>query len=258
MFTQFDIIVSFITLLFATMGLFKGAIKSILGLGKWYGAGVFTLLLYPKVSEVVGQYMQPGMVANGIAVFLTYVTTLIILSILIGIFVAALGGTVGGAGDKLMGAVVGVTIGLIIASTAHYFIRSFGGGADPSWLKKGTTYEVTSKGADRLQDYFKDVVNKMGTDMGILKSVDPTGALANKIKEFERKTNLAVDYDKLKQAVQMMKEQGMSPEQIKDMIDIQDYMSLPQQVDGGTLEGVVDQAKKMQDNLPTPADNDNQ
>ena len=188
--------------------------------------------------------------------------SMVILSILIGIFVAALGGPVGGAGDKLMGAVVGVTIGLIISSTAHYFIRSFAGNADPSWLKAGSTYKITSKGADKLQGYFKDVVNKMGTDMGIAKSIDPTGAIANKIKEFERSTGSQVDYNKLKEAVRLMKQEGMSPNQIKDMINIQDYMEIPQQV-GGEMVGAstnqandivnetVKQIKKMQGSMPS-------
>lgn len=245
MFTQFDIIVSFITLLFLTMGFFKGAIRSILGLGKWYGAGVLTLLLYPQARELVSQYIQPGMIVNGVAVILTYIVALIALSIIIGIFVAALGGTVGGAGDKVLGAAVGITIGVIIASTAHYFVRSFGGGVDPSWLKSGATYEITSNGADKLQGYFKDVVNKMGVDMGMAASIDPTGGIVDKIKDFQSSTGSTVDLDKLKEAVRLMKEEGMAPDQIKDMINIQDYMSVSDTGNGSVnsdqaIKGITD------------------
>ncbi len=227
MLTQFDAIVAIGVLIFMTLGFFKGAIKSILGLGKWYGAGVLTLLFYPQASELVAQYMQPGMIANGIAVFFTYIIALIGLSVVIGILVAALGGTVGGPGDKLLGAIIGATIGIIIASTGHYFIRSFGGGSDPQWLKDGKTYDITAQGADKLQGYFKDVVQNMGTDMGFVRELDPSGGFEKKIQQVQQATGSQVDYDSLKEAIRMMKESGLAPEQIKDMINIRDYMQSP-------------------------------
>jgi uncharacterized membrane protein required for colicin V production len=202
-------------------------------------------------------------------VIVTYIITLIVLSIVIGIFVAALGGTVGGAGDKFLGALVGISVGAIIASTAHYFIRSFSGGTDPAWLQKGETYQITSRGADKLQDYFKDVVNKMGVDMGFLKTVDPSGALQDKIKTLETQTGAHIDYDKLKEAIKMMKDQGISPDQIKDMINIQDYMSMPvQEINTGAgsagqqskkiVNDTINKLKGLQNNMPQPVDNDDQ
>lgn len=264
MFTQFDALVSVVAFIFMTLGLFKGAIKSILGLAKWYGAGVLTLLFYPKASELVASYMQPGMVANGIAVFITYIAALILLSIIIGIFVAALGSTVGGPGDRLMGAIVGITIGVIVASTAHYFVRSFAGGTDPDWMKEGKTYEVTSVGADKLQEYFKDVVKNMGVDMGVVKDLDPSGQLADKIKAFQESTGGEIDMAKLKEAIRMMKENGFEPNQIKDMINIQDYMAVPQQSGNAVtgqatkeakqiIDGAVNSAKQYQNKLVPPA-----
>jgi uncharacterized membrane protein required for colicin V production len=229
MFTQFDTMVAVGAFIFMTLGFFKGAIRSILGLGKWYGAGVLTLLFYPKASEMVASYMQPGMIANGVAVFATYIVALIILSIIIGILVAALGATVGGPGDRFLGALVGLTIGVIIASTAHYFIRSFAGGEDPQWLKDGKTYSVTAQGADTLQGYFKDVVKNMGTDMGFVKDLDPSGQLMNQIEQIQNSGTSQIDFEKLKEAIRIMKEEGSTPEQIKDMINIQDYMITPQE-----------------------------
>ncbi len=258
MFTQFDIIVSFIILLFMTFGLFKGAIRSILGLGKWYGSGVLTILFYPQVRDVVAQYIQPGMIVNGVAVFVTYIVALIALSIVIGIFVAALGGTVGGPGDRLLGAAVGVTIGAIIASTGHYFIRSFNGGTDPDLLKKGSTYELTSKGADKLQEYFKDIVSKMGSDMGMMKSMDPSGGLADKIKQFQTSTGSQIDFDKLKEAVRLMKEEGMEPSQIKDMINIQDYMALPNGEASAIVNDTMNKIKNVQGDIEAPVAYDDQ
>ncbi len=251
MFTQFDAVVSVVAFIFMTLGFFKGAIKSILGLAKWYGAGVLTLLFYPKASEIVASYIQPGMLVNGIAIFVTYIAALIVLSIVIGIFVAALGSSVGGPSDRLMGAIVGTTIGLIIASTAHYFVRSFGGNTDPQWLKDGMTYSVTSVGADKLQGYFKDVIHNMGSDVGIIKEMDPTGSIADKIKQFQDSTGSQIDMEKLKEAIRIMKEDGLTPEQIKDLINIQDYMAIPQKIGeeltggaNGQANGIVNDAVK--------------
>lgn len=263
MFTQFDALVSVIAFIFMTFGIFKGAIKSILGLAKWYGAGVLTLLFYPKASELVAAYLQPGMIANGIAVFSTYIAALVILSIIIGIFVAALGSTVGGPSDRLLGAMVGISIGFIIGSTAHYFVRSFAGGTDPQWLQDGKTYKFTSVGADKLQGYFKDVVKNMGSDMGVVKDMDPTGGIADKIKKFQDSTGSQVDMEKLKEAIRIMKEEGLSPEQIKDLINIQDYLVMPQGAATGQANKIVNDtinaAKQYQNKIiPAPVAIDDQ
>lgn len=227
--SQFDIIVYVSALIFLTLGFFKGAIKSILGLAKWYGAGIFTVMFYPHIRELVEAQVGAGMAANGVSIIGTYIVALVALSILIGIFLTALGSTVGGGSDRIMGAMVGMTIAAIIVSTGHYFLRSFNGGNDPDWLRGGKTYALTSQGADILQGYFKDVVKGMGVDLGLAKNIDPTGDIANKIKEFQNETGSDIDYAKLKDAVRMMKEDGMSPDQIKDMINVQDYMAVSQE-----------------------------
>jgi membrane protein required for colicin V production len=230
MLTQFDIVFCVAIFIFATLGLAKGAIKSILGLLKWYGAGVLTMMAYPYVNVLVAQYIKPGMIVNGVAIFFSYVAILILLSILISIFVAALGSTVGGGGDRILGAVVGASIAFILLSTIHYFIRSFSGSNDPDWLKSGKTYNITSQGADTLQKYFKDNAEKVGIDLGFISNFDISGSIANKVNSYQINAGGAgsqIDLVKLKEAIRMMKENGMSPEQIKGSINIQDYMQSP-------------------------------
>ncbi len=244
MLTQFDIIVCVITLLYVTWGFFKGAIKSILGLGKWYGAGVLTLILYPKIKTLLAAQLPDGMVLNAVAMIATYVAVLVLLSIIVSILVSALGGTVGGPSDRILGAAVGLTIGIIIASTAHYFIRSFKGGKDPDWLQKGETYQITSQGADKLQGYFKNVVQNMGVDLGFVKNLDPTGSLASQIQGLQANGSV-IDMDKLKDAVRMMKDEGMSPNQIKDMINVQDYMTA-----GSAQQVITNTTKQLQNAMP--------
>jgi membrane protein required for colicin V production len=265
--SQFDIIVYVSALIFLTLGFFKGAIRSILGLAKWYGAGVVTVLFYPQIRELVDAQIGAGMVANGVAIIGTYIVALVALSILISIFLTALGSTVGGGSDRIMGAMVGITIAAIIVSTGHYFLRSFNGGADPDWLRGGKTYSLTNQGANILQSYFKDVVKGMGVDLGLAKNMDPTGDIANKIKEFQNETGSDIDYAKLKDAIRMMKEDGMAPDQIKDLINIQDYMAVSQEAgqtmvdaSSGDAEAIVNQAteelKKLKNAMPNSMNNE--
>lgn len=263
--SQFDIIVYVSALIFLTLGFFKGAIRSILGLAKWYGAGVVTVMFYPQIRELVEAQVGSGMVANGVAIIGTYIVALVALSILISIFLTALGSTVGGGSDRIMGAMVGISIAAIIVSTGHYFLRSFNGGTDPDWLKGGKTYSLTNQGANILQTYFKDVVKGMGVDLGLAKNMDPTGDIANKIKEFQSETGSEIDYTKLKDAIRMMKEDGMSPDQIKDMINIQDYMAVSQETGQALTDAnsedaqeIVNQAtqelKKLKNAMPNGLD----
>ena len=166
MFTQYDVIISVIVLILITMSFFKGGIRSILGMVKWYGAAILTLIFYPYTKLMVEEFMQPSEIINGIAVFLVYVVAVVVLSIINRILIAAMGDSVGGFLDKLIGALVGFTIGYIIAATIHFSLAIAFKDNKPDWFKNGKLYVFTEHGSNIIAGYLKDAAEEMGQDFG--------------------------------------------------------------------------------------------
>jgi membrane protein required for colicin V production len=215
MFTQFDIVVSIITLFFVVLGFFNGAVKTVFSIGKWVGAWYLTTRYYPEAREFVESFMQPGMVANAVAVGGLGIISLVGIAIAGSMISAAVAGTIGGSLDKVLGIALGVLEGFLIASIMHYCTILFKNGETPDWLAEGQTYRYTARGADMFDKLLKGKLDniKIAYDEGIANFTDK---IQNKDK---------YDMDALSSEIAKMSKSGASEKEITSKLNNEDFMN---------------------------------
>lgn len=168
MYTQFDVVSLVTILVFMTICMFKGGIKSIIGVLKWYGAFFIALMFYPYTKEIVAGIMQPSPVINAIAVVIVYILAVIFLSLIGAVIVAAFGFGVESIPDRIFGSVVGFVMGYAIISMVHYGLETALTEEErPEWFKNAQTYEFTAFGARHLGGYLQGSMNSMKGDFGV-------------------------------------------------------------------------------------------
>jgi uncharacterized membrane protein required for colicin V production len=221
MYTQFDVVALVTLLVFITISMIKGGIKSVLGIGKWYGAFFLALAFYPYTKSIVESVMQPSPIINGVAVFLVYIIALVILSLIIAVIIAALGNTIGGVFDRLLGVIVGLGLGYIIVSTIHFAVSVVHNNDDPSWLADGKTYQFTKYGSEMLASYFNDELSSMTGDLGIDMpdvSAPSSGNIPNVVRDNLNTGDSNINIEALMERARELKNLGYSPEEVKSII----------------------------------------
>jgi uncharacterized membrane protein required for colicin V production len=233
MFTQYDVIISVIILILVTVSFFSGGIRSILGMIKWYGAAFLTVAFYPYTKQIVEQVLQPSDVINGVAVVVVYIVAVILLAIINRILIAAMGDTVGGFFDKFIGAIVGFTIGYIIAATMHFALEISLKQDQPAWFKNGKLYEFTKFGSDILRSYLKDVVDEIEDDIGVETNIDQDvpereDIIQDGLIDLKESVSDAINSDAVKEfslppseirrRARELKEEGYNADEIKEII----------------------------------------
>lgn len=250
MYTQYDVIVLVTILIFMTISLVKGGVKSVVGILKWYGAFFVALMFYPYVKEMVGDIVADSVVANATAVVGVYILAVLFLAVIGGIIINSFGLFVGGVVDRLLGAVVGFLIGYIIVSSVHFLMESVFAKNTPDWFKNAETYPFTGYGAEFLKDYLQGSLDTMKDDFGVdLKgedgNIDPKKAQefmahpeVKKLMKDPRVQELAKDgaqqiknsdvdlnLEGILERAGQLKDLGYEPEEIKSIIEQEQQMN---------------------------------
>ncbi|MDX1950100.1 MAG: CvpA family protein [Rickettsiales bacterium] len=223
--TNFDLTVYVTLLMFLFIGFFKGGIRSVLSLVKWYGAFLLSIIFYDDAHKFALEMFSSEMVASIAAILGIYIASMIVLTILSSIIVAALGDNVDGLIDKALGLFMGVAVGYIIVSSVHFVVSSVYQGDEPKWLKEGQSYEITKVGADVLKGYFKDGTINISKDLGF-DFGDRASEISGKVKEHTEQlksgvsnaTGSELDVNLIKDMARKLKDQGYSEQEVLDII----------------------------------------
>ena len=165
MFTEFDVIISIVVLIFSIIGFFWGAIKYFLSFFSWIGAGISTLYFYPyalsKAKEVFPEFI---LVSFGV-IILVFILSYVAFALFNAMVLKSIENFHKGPLDRALGTILGFITGFFVVSLLHLVIEA---AADdtPKWLKEGQTYAYTKTGAELLStvdyDEVKEEVEKQG------------------------------------------------------------------------------------------------
>ena len=162
--SAFDLIVFLIVIYSMAQCAAKGFMLSLLSFSKWLFALIITIILVPKLSPWVGNYIESKFVADiGLGIFIYIVSLFIIINIGKAISSAV---TYSGLGsvDKIFGLVFGIFKGYVISVCIFSLFNWFYPYQDWPIEVKGTySFEIIYKGSKFLieefpntEDYYKE------------------------------------------------------------------------------------------------------
>lgn len=159
----FDVSVIAIVGLSTLIAFFRGFVKEVLSLGAWIGAAFITIYTFPHVAVLLKPYMQNEGIASGAAALGTYITAIIILSIINSIiFKFIKEGSEVGMLDNMLGLAFGMLRGAFIVSLGFLLISLiFDKKHYPEWIKSAQTKEYVEKGAEMLSSIAPDYLNRI-------------------------------------------------------------------------------------------------
>ena len=117
--TLFDILVLAVVGLSALAALMRGAVREVLALVSWAGAGLAAFLFWPVVARLVRPVVASDGLANGVAAAGIFVVALIALKLLSGMVAGSIDGTALGTIDKLLGLAFGAARGVVVVCAAY-------------------------------------------------------------------------------------------------------------------------------------------
>lgn len=105
------------------MAFFRGFVREFISLASWVGASYVTLRALPIVSKYVEPEVGSPVIATGIAAVAIFFTTLILISIVTGLFLKLLKPAAKvGLFDNLLGLGFGVARGTLMVAIAYYIM----------------------------------------------------------------------------------------------------------------------------------------
>ena len=150
--TLFDILVLAVVGLSALAALMRGAVREVLALVSWAGAGLAAFLFWPVVARLVRPVVASDGLANGVAAAGIFVVALIALKLLSGMVAGSIDGTALGTIDKLLGLAFGAARGVVVVCAA-YLIGSLliKPELQPAWIRDAYLIGPIREGALRIE-----------------------------------------------------------------------------------------------------------
>lgn len=148
-FNLFDLIVLGVVGLSALLSFFRGFIREVLSLGAWIGASVITLYAFPHVAEWIKPQVNNAMVASGLAAIGTFLTALILISIVTSVLLKYMKtGADVGLFDNILGLAFGVARGVLLVAIAYFIMGVVIREQDyPEWVKTAKTRSFVEQAA---------------------------------------------------------------------------------------------------------------
>lgn len=187
----FDLLVLGTIGLSAMLSFFRGFVREFLSLGTWVGAAIITLYAFPHVAEMLRPHVKSEMVASGFAGLFTFMGSLIILSVISGLFLKFLkSGSDIGLLNNGMGLLFGVARGVLLVSVTFYiFSLATAKENYPDWMRGAVTlpYVETSAAwvAHMAPSYLDEVTgtDKAETKRKLDDAVDDANERTEEIKD---------------------------------------------------------------------------
>ena len=162
----FDLGVIIIVGLSALMSFFRGFTREILSLGAWIIASIVTLYAFPHVSHWIEPQVKNTMVASGLASIGVFLVTLVLISIVSGVFLKFMkSGSEVGALDNIMGLLFGAARGLLLVTISYFIMTLVLTEKDyPEWVTKAATRPYIARSAHWLASLAPDYLAALMQD----------------------------------------------------------------------------------------------
>jgi membrane protein required for colicin V production len=186
MLNLFDFIISSIMLTFFFSGLFKGAIRLMLGNISFMLSILMSNILFSSAKNIVDEYTQVSIIADIASASIAYIISLIVCSLMFSKLKSIIKPLCGGFIDKTCGAVLGIlngallSIGLFIISVAifskhnisehenlYLLIKAFNHDSYPKWLQASNSFYFMDNTLKTLLKipYFDYLLQQVNFDM---------------------------------------------------------------------------------------------
>ena len=185
----FDLIVFSVLGISGLLSFFRGFVKEVLSLGTWIGASLITLYALPYVTNALKTHVHSDMAASGFAALVTFMTTLIVISVFTGILSKFLksGGDIGVI-NNLMGLVFGLARGLLLLAVGYFvFTLTTPEDQQPDWLKYSMSKPYIAAAAKYVAKaapgYLDEMLKENGNDKQLNKDAAKADENLDKARE---------------------------------------------------------------------------
>jgi len=154
----------------------RGFVREALSIVAWVGAGFVTLYGAGYVYALVDPMVHNPLLSNLIAYGGTFLTCLVVLTIVTGIIARTVRAGSLSSLDRTLGFIFGVLRGAFIISLAYLLLDMAVPGTDrPSWLREAKSAPYLQHGADMLRNVLPESLRQKTTAASeeIIKTVSP-------------------------------------------------------------------------------------
>ena len=155
--TLFDIIVLVVIGLSALAAMLRGAVREVLALASWIGAGIVAILALPWAGPLVRPVVAGDALADGVAAVAVFLVALVVFKLPSGTVVRAVEGSAGGPLDKLLGLAFGFARGAFVVC-AGYLAATYLVKPDlyPDWVRQAWLIGPVQDGANRIEAWLPE------------------------------------------------------------------------------------------------------
>ncbi len=161
-----DVIVALIILVSGLLAFFRGAIRELLGIGAWVGAGIATFFGFAFVRPYARDLItESNAIADAAAGLVIFVVVLVILTIVNQVIAGRIQRSRLGALDRTLGLIFGILRGVVLVCLAYMlFVWAVEPEDRPPWVDEAKTMPYIKRGADAIREVVPDEIEKEGEE----------------------------------------------------------------------------------------------
>jgi membrane protein required for colicin V production len=157
--TAFDVAAILVVGLSVLVAFFRGAIRELLTIGTWVGAGVIAFYGFPYARELARRTMETEWLADAAALCVVFVVPLIGLKVAAAVLTEHLPGGSVESVDRVAGAAFGIARGALVVCVAYLGLTILIAPEDhPDWVKNALILPYVKNGAALLSRLMPDDV----------------------------------------------------------------------------------------------------
>jgi membrane protein required for colicin V production len=149
--TALDVAVMIVLGLSVLIAYLRGAVRELLTIGVWLGAGVVAFYGFPYAQELARRTIETDWLADAVALCVVFVVPLIGLKVAAAVLAEHLPGGAVQTVDRMAGAVFGIVRGAVIVCAAYLGLTILAAPEDhPAWVKNALVLPYVQDGANLL------------------------------------------------------------------------------------------------------------
>lgn len=165
-----DILVFLIIGLSGLFAFFKGAVREVLSIVSWIGAGYITFVARPVIDPLVSEYISSPLLSAAITILSVFIIALLILSQIARMVSSRIEDGSGGTLNRTLGLLFGLARGLIIVGIIYSAIVIYSPDETPEFLANAKTLPVMEASSAVMLALIPDSAKEKAA-----KSVDDSG-----------------------------------------------------------------------------------
>ncbi len=146
-----DLIVIAVVVFAALIGLWLGVVRVLLLIGGWVGAAVITVYGFPFARPLAQDFIEGSFMSDLAAAGSIFIVSLVLLTILSHVIADRVRGSAFGAVDRSVGLVVGLALGVLIASSGFLVLEEvLNEDKPPAWVNDSKTAPLLEWSARKI------------------------------------------------------------------------------------------------------------